>query len=456
MTAGAKLERAPLVAMKAREAERFVAERPRSRELWRKGRAVMPSGVPMAWMAGLYDHPPLFAAAGEGAYFTDVDGHRYLDMNQADVSTSCGFTPAPVIAAVRERMALGSQFLLPGEDAIEVAGALAARFGLPRWQFTLSASGANAEAIRLARTATGRDMILLFDGKYHGHIEETLVGLVDGVPVPEMLGLTDDASARCRLVAYNDLAAAEAALEDQRVACVLVEPALTNIGVVLPEAGFLTGLRRLTQASGTLLLLDETHTQACAYGGLTGAWSLSADLVVLGKSLGGGVPIGTYGMTENLAQVMEQSLDRDGAAPESVGGIATGGTLFANALSMAAARAALEQVLTRAGFELTAALGERLAGGIQGALDRRGLPWRAQRLFCRSGFSLASKLPHDAETARRATDFELNAALRLYLANRGVWEAVSTAGPSASFAMTEADIDLYLELFEGFLAEITP
>lgn len=443
-----------LAALKTREADRFVAVRPRSQALWRESGEVMPSGVPMSWMAGLYDHPPLFVADGEGATFTDVDGHRYLDMNQADLSMNCGFAPAPVVAAVAVRMTKGSQFLLPGEDAIHVARALGTRFGLPRWQFTLSASGANAEAIRLARVATGRDTILLFDGKYHGHIEETLVGLVDGAPAPEMLGLGEAASGRCRMVPFNDLAAAEAALGDRRVACVLVEPALTNIGLVLPEPGFLPGLRELTEATGTLLLLDETHTHICAYGGLTRAWQLASDLVVLGKALGGGVPIGAYGMTAALAELMERNLDRDGAMLESVGGVATGGTLFGNALSLAAARAALDHVLTEVGFQHTAELGARLAHGIQAAIDRRGLPWRAQHLTCRSGLTLAPELPKTAEAARRAADFELNSAMRLYLANRGIWEAISTAGPSVSFPMVDADVDLYLEVLDGFLGEL--
>lgn len=269
------LDRQRLRALKERELARFVAERPRSQALWREGREVMPSGVPMSWMAGLYDHPPIFVESGAGAFFSDVDGHRYLDMNQADLSTTCGFTPAPVIAAVTARMARGSQFLLPGEDAIAVARELARRFALPKWQFTLSASGANAEAIRLSRAATGRGTILLFDGKYHGHIDDTLVSLVDGGVAPEMTGLPAEPAARCRVAPFNDLAAAEAALSDGEVACALVEPALTNIGVVRPDPGFLSGLRELTTRHGTLLVLDEAHTPTSvpsAASSVPGTW----------------------------------------------------------------------------------------------------------------------------------------------------------------------------------------
>ncbi|MGH6961325.1 MAG: aminotransferase class III-fold pyridoxal phosphate-dependent enzyme, partial [Dongiaceae bacterium] len=321
-------------ALTEREGKRFRAERPRSAALWARARRSMPRGVPMGWMTAVYQHPPIFVAEGSGAWFTDVDGHRYLDMNQADMSANAGYAPTAVVEAVGRRMSGGSQFLLPGEDAIAVAETLAARYRLPFWQFTLSASGANAEIIRLARHVTGRDRLLLFDGKYHGHIEDTLVVLANGATRPEMPGLPADAAARARIVSLNDLAAVEAALAPRDVALVMVEPALTNVGVVLPDPGFHAGLRQLTRATGTLLAYDETHTMVAAPGGLTGAWNLNCDAIGLGKTLGGGVPIGAYGVTEELARHLEDAPTLPGSPPESVGGIATGGTLFGNALSM--------------------------------------------------------------------------------------------------------------------------
>lgn len=415
----------------------------------------MPRGVPMGWMALLYQHEPIFVAEGSGAWFTDADGHRYLDMNQADMSANAGFAPPAVTNAAAARLRKGTQFLLPGEDAIYVAEELARRYRLPYWQFTLSASGANSEIIRLARSATGRDKILLFDGKYHGHIDDTLVVMTDGRVMPEASGLPPEPAGRVKIVDYNDLAAAEAALAPRDVALVFVEPALTNVGVVMPDAGFHAGLRDITRATGTLLAHDETHTMVAAPGGLTGAWDLDSDAIGLGKTLGGGVAIGAYGMSEALARHLENPPAVPGAPAESVAGVAAGGTLYGNALAMAAARAALEQVLTVEGFARTAALGAKLADGIEAVFQAAGLHWQVQRLFSRSGFTFGPRLPRTAAQARAMARPDIHGLLRLYMANRGVWESVLTAGPTVSFAATAADIDFYLANFGGFIAELT-
>ncbi|MFQ5984708.1 MAG: transaminase [Alphaproteobacteria bacterium] len=445
--------------LRAREDARLIAERPRSRALLERARRSMPDGVPMSWMVSAYHHAPMFVAEADGAYFTDVDGHRYLDMNLADTSMACGFTPQPVVEAVAAQMRRGSQFLLPTEDAIAVAEELARRFGLPRWQFTLAASSANTEVLRIARAATGRETILLFDGKYHGMLDETLFILVDGEPRPEGLGLPKEAAARTRIVQFNDLAAAEAALSEGDVACVVVEPALTNVGgLISPEPDFHAGLRALTRRFGSLLILDEVHTHVCAFGGLTRAWGLEPDIVVLGKALGGGVPIGAYGMAEELARFMEGTAGSEGEAADwtvrFAMRVATGGTMFANALSLAAAHATLEHVLTEEGHARTAALGERLADGIEAAIRRHGLSWSAYRLYCRSGYCFAPKLPRNNLEAQAVADIPLTNLMRVYMANHGVWEAVEGEGPAVSFAATPADIDLYLDVFERCLAEL--
>jgi glutamate-1-semialdehyde aminotransferase len=409
----------------------------------------------MGWMSALYAHPPIFAAEGDGAWFTDVDGHRYLDMNQADMSMACGYAPPAVVEAAAARLAEGSQFLLPTEDAIFVADELARRWGLPSWQFTLSASGANAEVIRLARHATGRDRILMFDGKYHGHIDDSLVMLVDGEVRSELAGLPAAAAARARIVPFNDLAAVEAALASREIACVLLEPALTNVGVVLPEPGFFAGLRDLTRRTGTILAFDETHTMVCGLGGLVGAWGLEGDAVAFGKSLGGGIPIGAYGVSADLARHLEEPPALPGAPMESVGGVATGGTLYGNALSLAAARAVLEQVLLPHAYERTTQLGARLADGLDGIFADTGLPWRAQRLFCRSGITFGPRLPKNAAEARKLAQPALYHLIRVWLANRGIWESIASAGPTVSVAMEEVDIDLYLARFHDLANELT-
>jgi glutamate-1-semialdehyde 2,1-aminomutase len=307
-------------ALRTRERARFVAERPRSEAARTKARRVMPGGVPMAWLSDLFDGVAPFAVAGEGAWFTDLDGHRYLDVNIADTSMFCGYGPPAVVRAVSEAVRSGTQFLLPGEDAIVVAEQLAARYRLPQWQFTLAATSANPEAMRLCRHATGRGLVLMFDGKYHGHADEMQTMLEHDAVVDESPGLAPGTSSGVRLVPFNDPDALHAALRDERVACVLTEPVMTNTqGVIHPLAGYHEALRRTTRDTGTLLIIDETHTQICGPGGLTRRLDLEPDIVTIGKSIGGGVPIGAYGMTAELAERFD-------------GWTATGGTLFGNAL----------------------------------------------------------------------------------------------------------------------------
>ena len=444
------IDPARLAAVREREEATFAARTRRSAELTERARRHLPDGVPMAWMAGLYDHPPLYVAHGAGCRFTDADGNDYLDFNQADLSATCGFAPPAVLAAIAERATRGLQFLLPVEEGIEAAELLAERYGLPAWQFTLSASGANAEAIRLARHRTGRELIVVFAGHYHGHVDDMLVTGDETGARPELLGVNPRAAADTRVLPFNDLDALERVLARGDVAAAITEPALTNVGVVLPDDGYLAGARERTRAHGTLLILDETHTQTAAYGGLTRAWGLEPDIVTLGKSLGGGVPIGAYGMTDDLRDWMTGHLDAYGRRI----GLATGGTTYANPLSLAAATAVLREIHTPPAFERTAALGERLADGIEAAAARHGLPWRAHRLGGRSGYCLEPELPRDAAEAERSIDHQLIDTRRLHMANRGVWEAIASAGPAASFAHAEADVDAYLGALEAFLADV--
>ena len=432
-----------------RELRRYTGDHPRCLALRERARPLMPYGVPMSWMASYFAHPPVWVAEGHGAHFNCVDGLRFLDTNVGDKSTFCGLDPEPVVRAVQRRVAAGSQFGLPTDDAIEVAAELARRWRLPAWQFTLSASQANAEVVRLARHATGRRKVLSFAGNYSGHYDESLVAY-SGEERLSYLGLPPSAGDDVCVVQFNDRNGLAAALGSAEYACVLCEPALTNEGVVLPDPGFHDDLRRLTRSAGTLLALDETHTLICGPGGLTGEWSLEPDLVTVGKAVGGGLPLGAYGMSADLAAAFERGSSLAGVSGE----LATGGTLFGYALGMAAARAALTDVLTPAAYEHAAALGARLAGGLEAAVARAGLPWKIQRLYARSGVSFSGRLARNAAEADADEQPELNALLRLYLANRGVWEAISTAGPTMSVAATAADADAYLAAFEEFLGEL--
>jgi len=433
-----------------RELERYRKRTRKSQVLLLKAKKVMPSGVPMAWMSGYYETPPMFIEKGEGAYFHDVDGNRYLDMNQADLASSCGFTPQAVIDAVQEQITKGSAFLLPTESAIQVSELLVERYHLPRWQFTLAASSANVEAVRIARAATGRDQILMFFGRYHGHSDDLMVESSPEQSSVEYIGLPSNAGLGAANVPFNDLAKLEAALESKRYACLIAEPALTNCGLVQPDEGFWQQAYALCQQHGTLLVLDETHTQTFAYGGLRALWEIDCDIYSIGKCLGGGVPIGAYGMTDELAQFAEEMIDRYRGGHV----LAMGGTMFGNALSLAAAKAALENVLTADAYTHVNLLGKQLSDGLNSIFKDHDLPWCAPHLGGRSGFCLTPVPPRNHEEAARSINYELIDARRCYLNNRGIWDAIASAGPSASFAHQGPDIDIYLNAVNEFISEV--
>ncbi len=454
MTGSPTVDRALVLELKEREDARFHAEHPRCVELRQRGTAVMPNGVPMSWFRGSYHHDPLWAAEGTGSRFTCADSRTFSDFNIADMSMFCGYAPEPLVRAVSERIAAGNQFLLPTEDAIAVSEELGRRYGLPMWQYTLSASQANTEAIRVSRVFTGRDKVLMFDGKYHGHFDEALVELdADGNLVPEETGLPAGVTTRTKVVRFNDPEALAAALEPRDVAVVLTEPALTNNnGLILPEPGFHEALRRITRDTGTLLALDETHTQVVGAGGLTRQWSLQPDLITIGKSIAGGVPFGAWGMTAEVARVLEQGRDEEGGR---VGVVATGGTLFANALSMAAARAVMFEVLTPDAYASTQRLGARLAEEMRAGVERVGLSWHIHHMGPRSGYTFRPTPVRNAEEARACSDGTLVRLIRIWLANRGVWEAIVGAGPVVPVPGTDADVDAYLEAWDELIGALT-
>ena len=445
------VDAAKVAELKAREDARFTQTHPRCIEMWHRAERVMPNGVPMSWLRTSYDHPPLWVDDAKGGRFRDVDGNEYADFNIADMSMFTGYGPEPVIEAVSRRLAAGSQFLLPSEGSIWVAEELGRRYGLPQWQFTLSATHANLEVIRVARAATGREKVLFFHGKYHGHFDEALVEQRGDELVAEEAGLPRDVARNVIMVPFNDVDAVRAALAARDVAIVTTEPVLTNsVGLVVPEPGFHEALRAATREAGTLLCYDETHTQVVGPGGLTSMWSLEPDVVTIGKSIAGGVPLGAYGMTDEVAETLRRPSGRDDWKPA----IATGGTLFGNPLSMAAARATMGEVLTPEAYAHTQVLGGRLADGIEGAIARAGLPWTTHRFWPRSGYTFAPSMPRDADEAHEALDVPLRRLIRVYLANRGVWEAIIGAGPTCSVPATEGDVDSYVDAFGSLVEEL--
>ena len=410
----------------------------------------MPGGVPMSWMTGLYEHATIFPVSGDGACFEDVDGHHYLDMNQVDVAGFLGFAPPPVTEALSARAALGSSFLLPSEDSIVVAEDLARRVGLPFWQFTGAVSNANAEAIRLARVSTGRERVLMFEGKYHGDIDDVL-GRSDGAAP----GRAANAPRGEVTIPFNDLAALEATLAGGNIACVLSEPMLTNFNIIFPDDDFWSHARAIIHEAGALLIIDEAHTHSFAYGGLTNAWQLSPDVVTLGKGLGSGVPFAAYGMTAKLARVLERHAKPPSPLESGGASLVTGGTTYANALVLAAARAALEKCLTPEAYVRNEALGRRLAAGLEAIFAKRKLDWRAPQIGGRCGWVLGQELPRNTGDSAMTMDIFFSNSRRVFMANRGIWEALDTAGPACSFAHDEADVDRYLEVAEAFVEATT-
>lgn len=433
------------------EQARFEREHPKCLSWQKSARRCMPHGVPMVWMAEDYmGYEPVVVREGSGAWFECLDGVRFLETADGDMSTFCGLNPEPVVRAVCDRAARGWQFLLPVPEAREVAEELARRWPHPYWQFTLSATQANVEAIRVARHFTGRSKFLTMVGNYAGHSEELLVSYSGGTLRLPYLGLSEGVERGVGLVQFNDVKGLEAALATREYACFLCEPTLTNVGIVMPESGWHDALRRLTRETGTVLVLDEAHTCISGPGGLVRRWDLEPDIVTCGKSLGGGLPLGAYGMTEEVAEAFESGHDHTG----TVGELATGGTLFGNGLSLAASLAALTQVLTDDAYERAAALGSRLADGLEATIARAGLPWKAHRLYPRSGVSFPPQLPRDAAEADASEGPELRSLLHVALANRGVWEGTQGTGPTVSVAFTESDVDHYVAAFGEFIDEL--
>ena len=428
----------------AQEEEQFRQAHPRSQQLFQEARIHLPGGVPMHWMVRWAGPFPLFVESGQGAHFSCVDGHRYLDLCLGDTGAMTGHAPPATVEAVVEQARRGFTFMLPNENAIWVARELSRRFGLPFWQLALSATDANRFAIRLARHLTGRSKILVFNYCYHGSVDETFISLHEGVPGPRPgnIGPGVDPTHTTRVVEFNDLPALEAALAHGDVACVLAEPVMTNVGIIHPDPGYHAALRELTRCHGSLLILDETHTICTGPGGYTQAHDLQPDMLTVGKPIGGGVPVGVYGFTQELAERMQQRIHND---ESDTGGI--GGTLAGNALSLAAVRATLEHVLTPELYARTIPLAERFTRGVEEVIVEFQLPWIVKQLGCRAEYWFRPEPPRNGGEAVAAVDSLLDRYMHLCALNRGIlmtpFHNMALIAPDTS----EADIDRHTEVF---------
>jgi glutamate-1-semialdehyde aminotransferase len=428
----------------AEELARFEREHPRSRALADAAKASLLGGVPMHWMVRWPGGFPVFAADAGGARFRDVDGIEYVDFCLGDTGAMAGHSPEPTVRAVAEQARRGITLMLPSEDALVVSAELTRRFGLPRWQFALTATDANRFAVRLARHVTGRPKVLVFNWCYHGTVDETFATLAAGSVVEREgnIGPPVPLDETTRVVEWNDVEALERELEHGDVACVLAEPALTNIGIVPPEPGFHDALRRATRETDTLLIIDETHTLCAGPGGMTRRDRLEPDLLTVGKSIGGGIACAAYGFSDDVAARVESSIARD---ESDVGGV--GGTLAANVLSLAAMRATLAEVLTDQAFARMIGLGERFEAGVQGAIDEHGLPWHVTRLGCRVEYLFRPRRPKTGSDAAAGGDHLLDRLVHLWALNRGILLTPFHNMALMSPATTEADVDRHTEVF---------
>lgn len=446
------INRTRLVELRKKENARFLALHPKSGELFEAGKKNMPGGVPMSWMAKWPGAYPIFVENAKGARFTDVDGNTYIDFCLGDTGSMTGHSPDATVAAIREQVGKGITAMLPTADAAIVSAELSRRFGLPLWQFTVSATDANRHVIRYCRMITGRSKIVVIDRCYHGSVDETFATLdwagntvsrEGNIGAPVALDVTT------RVVEFNDIAGMEKALAHGDVAAILMEPAMTNVGIVLPQAGYLEAVQELAKKHGVILIIDETHTLSVGPGGMTADRGLKPDFLTIGKAIAGGIPTGSFGMTQAISDSIKKMVELEII---DTGGI--GGTLAGNALSLASMRATLTQVLTQENFDRMIELGTRWSDGVDASIKEFDLPWTVNRLGARGEYMFASKAPITGAEANAAGDFELEQYIHLRMLNDGF-----LITPFHNMALmcpetTAADVDAHTKAFRTMCAEL--
>jgi glutamate-1-semialdehyde 2,1-aminomutase len=434
------------------EEERFLDLHKESTAAFHQSSKVMHEGVPMSWMAKWPGAHPVFVKEAKGAHFTDLDGRDYIDFCLGDTGSMTGHSPAATVAAVKAQIDKGITAMLPSENAAIVSDLLRERFGLPLWQFTVSATDANRHVIRYARMITGRSKIVVIDRCYHGSVDETFATLDDAgftIKREGNIGAPVDLDVTTRVVEFNDLAAMEQALAHGDVAAILMEPAMTNIGIVLPVDGYLKGVEELCKKYGTLLIIDETHTISVGPGGMTKQLGLKPDFFTIGKALAAGIPVGTFGMTQAVADAIKARVEIEKI---DTGGI--GGTLAGNILALAAMRATLSDVLTEANFAKMIELGDRWSDGVDAAIKEFDLDWHCNRLGARGEYIFKGKAPRTGKEAADSGDFALEQYIHLRLLNDGF-----LLTPFHNMALmcpdtTAADVDAHTAAFRAMCADL--
>jgi len=446
------IDRSRLHELMERERATFRERHPRSRVLSEEAKVSLLFGVPMNWMTRWPGDHPVFVDRAEGARFTDVDGNEFVDFCLGDTGGMAGHSPKISVDAIAEQAARGITLMLPTEDATWVGSELARRFGVPYWNFALTATDANRFAIRWARQVTGRTKVLFHNWCYHGSVDEsfaTLDAAGEVVAREGNVGKPVPMAETTRVVEINDLEALDRELAHGDVAVCVFEPALTNIGIVLPDPGYHEGVREICTKYGTLLLIDETHTISAGPGGCTKAWGLQPDIVTIGKTLGAGIPSAAYGLTAELSDRIYANTDWKNA---DVGGV--GGTLAGNALSLAAMRATLGEVMTDEAFERMIGLGERFEEGVRDVIVSRDLPWHVVRLGCRVEYLFRPDAARTGSEAAAGQDDEVDPFIHLYLLNRGILMTPFHNMALMSPATTAEDVDRHSEVYGQMADEL--
>ena len=446
------INRTRLAELRQKEDARFLTLHPKSGQLFEQGKKNMPGGVPMSWMAKWPGAYPVFVESAKGARFSDVDGNTYIDFCLGDTGSMTGHSPDATVAAIREQVGKGITAMLPTQDAAIVSAELARRFGLPLWQFTVSATDANRHVIRYSRMITGRQRVVVIDRCYHGSVDETfatLDGAGNTVAREGNIGAPIALDQTTRVVEFNDIAGMEKALAHGDVAAILMEPAMTNVGIVLPQAGYLDAVQELAKKYGVILIIDETHTISVGPGGMTAELGLKPDFLTIGKAIAGGIPTGTFGMTQKIADEIARMVELEII---DTGGI--GGTLAGNALSLASMRATLIQVLTQENFDHMIDLGTRWSDGVDAAIKEFDLPWTCNRLGARGEYMFGKTAPITGADANNAGNFELEQYIHLRMLNDGF-----LITPFHNMALmcpdtTAADVDAHTKAFRTMCAEL--
>jgi glutamate-1-semialdehyde 2,1-aminomutase len=410
------IDRQAISDMREREVARFIAANPKSQAQAEKSQGWF-QGVPFHWMLDWPTPFPIVAQAASGATLTSIDGQVFDDFCLGDTASMFGHSPAPLAKAIAEQAGQGLSYMLPTAKGTELGNMLADMFGLPQWQVTTTASEANRAVIRWCRAMTGRDKILVFNGCYHGAVDDVFVDLREGRAVnrPSLIGQVQDLLPTTVTIEFNDVDALTTALRGGDIACVLAEPLMTNIGMVRDAPGFLRELRQLCDQTGTILVLDETHSISSGYGGHSNTHGPKPDILVVGKSIGGGVPCAVYGFT---AEIAERMAAVNASRPPGHSGIGT--TLSANALAITAMHAMLGQVITRDAYAHMLSITDRLVAQLNAVIAAHRLDWHVSHVGARVELVCSATPPRNGSEARAVMDHELESSIHLYLANRGI------------------------------------